>query len=91
MQSPIDRAYQDLANAVVTQAAQDYRNALNGKSYNAKPPERIIKEIEKFFRSEYFEILTKVKGEFLIERLRQEHLENEERSKNESFTDTSNP
>ena len=89
MQTPIEMAYEDLANAIVTQAAHDYRNALNGKSYSEKSPSKIIKEIEKFFRSEYFETLTKVNGEYLIDMLKQEHLDNERR-KNESNTDTGN-
>ena len=77
MQSPMDRAYEDLANAIVAQAAQDYRNALNGQGYNYKSPEYVIKEIEKFFHTEYFEILKKVNGDYLIERLKREHLENQ--------------
>lgn len=74
-------AYHDLANAIVLQAVSDYRDALNGKSYHKHlSPEHIIKDIEKFFRSSYFEVLTKVKGEYLIYKLNQEHLE-QERSK----------
>lgn len=86
MLSTIDRAYEDLANAVVVQAAEDYRNALMGKSYCHKSPERIVKETERFFRSKYFKRLTAVDGELLIEMLRQEH---EERSNHESNTNTS--
>ena len=90
MKTRIDLAYEDLANAVVLQAVEDYRNALKGKGYDNKSPERIIGELEKFFRSEYYEVLTKVNGEYLIEKLREEHLENERRN-NESNADTSNP
>ena len=90
MQSPVDIFYEDLANAIITQAARDYSNALRGKSYCYKSPEKVIKEIERFFRSEYFTILTKVKGKYLIERLKQEYLEEIERSNDESNTDTSN-
>ena len=75
MQMPIDAACRDLADAIVIQAAKDYRNALDGISYNDKPPSVIIDEIEKFFRSEYFEVLTKVGGEYLIELLKKEHIE----------------
>lgn len=88
MQNPVDRAYQELANGVVKQAVEDYRKALRGIGYGGRKPERIIKEIEKFFRSPHFEIFTKVKGEYLIERLKKEH-EEYERSKHESNTDTS--
>ena len=89
MQSVTDTVYHDLANAIVLQAVEDYRNALKGKSYNRYSPKTIIKKLEEFFRSDYYEMLTKVNGEYLIETLRKEHLENERR-KNESNTDTSN-
>lgn len=73
MQSPIDRAYQDLANAIVMQAVTDYRKALKGKGYSGKSHDRVIRETERFFRSQYFEILTKVDGEYLIEKLKGEN------------------
>ena len=72
----IELAYRNLANAIITQAANDYRDALNGISYNRFPPEKIARDIEKFFLSEYFEVLTKVKGEYILDKLKQEHLEN---------------
>ena len=78
--------YQDLANAIVLKAVEDYRNALDGNSYHRyKSPEDIIEECETFFRSSWFKILTKVNGKYLIEQLKKEHLENE-RSKNENNT-----
>ena len=85
MLTPKHRAYEDLANAIITRAAEDYRNALKGISYCHKSPGHIIKEIERFFRSNYFKILTAVDGELLIENLRQEH---KERSNHESNTNT---
>ena len=88
MQNTINTCYQDLANAIVCQAAEDYRNALNGISYCNKSPEYIIKSIEKFFRSSYFRLLTNVSGEYLIEQLRKEH---EGKLKDESFIDSSHP
>ena len=81
--------YEELANAIILRAVEDYRNALNGMGYPGKSAEFVIKEVERFFRSDYFTVLTKVKGEYLIEQLKKEHLENE-RSKDESNTDTSN-
>lgn len=89
MRSRSKTVYQDLADAIVLQAVEDYRNALKGISYNKYPPKTIKKEIERFFCSDYFEILTKVKGEFLIDALKKEHLENERRN-NESNIDTGN-
>ena len=67
--------YQNLANAIVVQACNDYRNALNGIGCEYKSPEVVIREIEKFFHSSYYRMLTKVKGEYLIERLKAEHRE----------------
>ncbi len=87
MRDPIDRAYQDLANAVVKQAVEDYRKALRGIGCGERKPDRVAKEVEQFFRSHHFEIFTKVKGEYLIERLKKEHEENERR-KHESNTGT---
>ena len=74
-----DCRYDDLANAIVVQAVNDYRRALNGKGINKdngyRPPEYVIREVERFFRSSYFRILTKVNGEYLIDQLKKEHEE----------------
>ena len=63
--------YDDLANAIIQQSVADYRRALNGKGVGKgngyMPPERIIKEVERFFRSHYFNLLTKVNGEYLTD------------------------
>ena len=90
MQSKVGTVYHDLANAIVLQAVEDYRRALDGISYNYKPPEKIIEELEKFFHSEYYQILTTVDGDYLIDQLKKEHQE-KERRKNENKTRTSNP
>lgn len=68
-------AYENLANAIVIQACNDYRAALDGIGYDYKPADAVIKELEKFFRSSYYRMLTKVNGEYLLDRLKQEHLE----------------
>ena len=83
---PENVAYHDIANAIIIQAVEDYRDALDGKSYNGHPPEVIIKRLEKFFRSKYYRLLTNVDGEYLIERLKKEH---SERNENDSYIDTS--
>lgn len=88
MQTDFYDGYQDLANAIVARAAEDYRNALKGIGYNHKKPENIIKELEKFSRSSWFKTLTKVDGKYLVEQIRKEH---NERSNNESNVDTGNP
>lgn len=71
--------YDDLASGIIQQAVADYRRALKGKGINDKgcyrPPEYVIGEVERFFRSSYFRLLTKVNGEYLIYQLKKEHEE----------------
>lgn len=75
---PIQSAHHDLANAIIVQAVEDYRNALNGVSYDRNlTPESVVKSIERFFRSEYYRTLTNVGGEYLIEQLNKEHKQKE--------------
>lgn len=70
---------QEIANGIILQAVNDYRRALDGKAYETKchniTPEHIIVDCERFFRSKYFHLLTKVDGEYLIRKLRREHEE----------------
>ncbi len=56
--------YQLLANAIVEQAAKDYKMALKHKD------EQEIESIERFFRSDWYKVLTDVDGEWLIAELR---------------------
>ena len=66
--------YENLANAIILQAAKDYRMAL--KSLKANPRNRTAQadktEIERFFRSGWFSVLTSVDGEMLIRSLQME-------------------
>lgn len=89
MPSHIEYNLENLTNAIVKQAADDYRKALRGRGYCGKTPGKIITEVEQFFHSKYFELLTTVKGDYLIERLKEEY--DEERKKYESKVNTSNP
>ena len=67
--------YEELANAVVIQACEDYKRAYichlrsNGKG---KKTQKQLEELETFFRSDWYKTLTEVDGEFLMERLRNE-------------------
>lgn len=72
MQNIETELYQELANAIILQAVTDYRNALAGKSYCGKSPEYVVAECERFFRSHYIHHLTKISGEYLIEKIRKE-------------------
>lgn len=66
--------YENLANAIILQAVKDYRMAL--KSLKANPRNRTAMadkdEIERFFRSGWFLVLTSVDGEMLIRSLQME-------------------
>lgn len=55
-----------LANAIILQAVKDYRKALKRDDCGRQ------KEIERFFRSEWFSVLTKVNPEILIQKLAEE-------------------
>lgn len=55
--------YKNLANAIILQAAKDYR---------LTDDEQQLQEIECFFCSGWFGVLSKVDTEFLIKELRKE-------------------
>ena len=58
--------YEKLAEAIILQAVKDYRKALKHDERGRK------REIERFFRSEYFTVLTNISGEMMIQKLRAE-------------------
>ncbi len=62
--------YDELANAIIVQAAKDYRKACVGKRSKTKTNE--IKQIEKFFLSEWFTTLTSADGEMILKKLQEE-------------------
>lgn len=71
---PPEDEYTKLANAIVLQAVKDYRDALKRL---AKHPHNILaqsakQEVERFFRSDWFEVLTSIDPEMLIRKLNQE-------------------
>ena len=55
--------YQNLANAIVLQAVADYRLTNDPRD---------LEEIERFFRSEWFGMLTGIDPKYLISKLRSE-------------------
>ena len=55
--------YENLAKAIVLQAVKEYR---------LTDDEAELAEIERFFRSDWFGVLTDVDPEYLIRRLRKE-------------------
>ncbi|MCM1532780.1 MAG: hypothetical protein NC114_10995 [Ruminococcus flavefaciens] len=67
--------YENIANAIIIQAAKDYRKAY--KRYlrrfrSTGEPDADLMEIERFFRSAWYQTLTAIDGEYLIQRIRQE-------------------
>lgn len=66
--------YENLANAVILRAVKDYRKALGILRYSPKNRDAISRkdEIERFFRSGWFGILSKLDPETLISRLLKE-------------------
>lgn len=81
--SPTDmeQAWYNLANAIIERACEDYIKALllmdtkrlidlesNYKTY----PHILADECERFFSSEYFQLLTRVDGTYIMERIRKE-------------------
>lgn len=69
-----ENPYEKLANAIILQAVSDYRRALRKVKKNPKNRDAIdgALQIERFFRSEWYQVLTSVDGEYLIEKLREE-------------------
>ena len=55
--------YQELANAIVLQAVKDYRMTENQQDLDS---------LERFFRSEWFAVLTTLDPDFLIQQLQKE-------------------
>lgn len=67
-------SYEMLANAIVVQAAKDYRAA---RRKPLKDPYSInalktVKEVEVFFRSDWFKVLTPVDGGTILKLLEEE-------------------
>lgn len=69
-----EEPYERLANAIILQAASDYRRDL--KKLKKNPQNRDVMnealQIEKFFCSPWYQVLTTVDGEFLIQKLQKE-------------------
>ena len=66
--------FEGLANAINIQAAADYRLALKQLRQNPEfqPAVSMKYEVERFFRSEWFSLLTRVDGPELLVRLKTE-------------------
>lgn len=68
--------YENLAQAVILQAVKDYRTERAELKYYPKNKDTkfMIEDCERFFRSEWFGVLTSVDGQLLLRRLQEEEL-----------------
>jgi hypothetical protein len=66
--------YENLANAIVLQAVKDYRTALKRVARRPKDRDGLAakNECERFFRSDWFGVLTEISPEMLIRKLQME-------------------
>ena len=71
-----DKGVQNLIEGIVRQAADDYRNARRGELRSRDQghyiPSALKRECERFFRSSWFEMLTGLDGEAILEKLEAE-------------------
>ena len=59
----------EITNAIVAQACTDYRDALRGNGDN---PEGMLRELMRFFKSDWYKMLTKVDYQYLLDKLNAE-------------------
>ena len=66
--------YGELANAIVVQAANDWRKAVKKLEEDpySKPAGAMRKECERFFLSRWFTMLTSVDGKMILRKLKEE-------------------
>ena len=71
--------YQALANAIIEQAVKDYRAVLKilRRHPDSKAAMEDAMELEKFFHSGWYGVLTDVDPDFLITKLRKEAVKND--------------
>ena len=74
MAKTVGNPYENLANAIIVKACEDYRVALKKIKHNPKNKDAIDEalSLERFFSSQCYQTLTDVNGEFLIRKLRDE-------------------
>ena len=66
-------AYENLANAIVISAAEDYKSALIRlkKNPESRSAAADVQQLEKFFWSEWYEALTDLDSSYLIRKMRE--------------------
>lgn len=76
----IDTGYDKLRDAIVVQACKDYRKNLmklrnSDRIYEIEIAKLAIKELEDFFRSEWYECLTSIDGVWLMDAIKKDVFE----------------
>ena len=68
--------YEMLANAIIEQATKDFRAAQKklAKNPNNVTAQRTVREVEVFFLSDWFKVLTAVNGPAILKMLREEFI-----------------
>lgn len=68
--------YEELANAIIIQAAREYKQILKVLKVHPKNivAENQAKEIEEFFLSKWFRDISNADGEFIITELKEQYL-----------------
>ena len=66
--------YENLARAIVITAAKDYRDALRSltRNKNNNNAKRMKEEVERFFNSDWYSVLTDLDGAFLMRKIQEE-------------------
>lgn len=66
--------YENLANAIVITAAKDYRDALRSltRNKNNNNAKRMKEEVERFFNTDWYSVLTDLDGAFLMRKIQEE-------------------
>lgn len=72
--------YEELAIAIVKQAAKDYRTVLR----NGDQPSYTERELESFFKSKWFRQLADLDGQYLMERIKEHSKTTKRRKKKEA-------
>ena len=73
------KAYENLANAIIRQAVNDFRSALRHlkKDPDSESAKQAVQRLERFFYSEWYEVLTNLDASYLLRKVR-EMIDNEE-------------
>ena len=72
---PAVQPWQKLANAIVEQAVKDYRMEqarVKANPQNSDHAKAEVRKLERFFRSDWFEVLTDMDGRLILSRLKKE-------------------